>query len=92
MKITFSPWLNNYVLYPFQQEETKIIQKLSITMESSNKMPVGEFIKIRNIITSLISFAIKDNVNVDNEVLVDFDDCYTQYLNGVEYTEPYKHS
>ena len=61
-------------------------------MESSNKMPVGEFIKIRNIITSLISFAIKDNVNVDNEVLVDFDDCYTQYLNGVEYTEPYKHS
>lgn len=92
MKITFSPWLNNYVFYPFQQEETKIIQKLSITMESSNKMPVGEFIKIRNIITSLISFAIKDNVNVDNEVLVDFDDCYTQYLNGVEYTEPYKHS
>lgn len=72
VKITFSPCLNNYILLPFKEEETKIIQRLSVTIESSCKMPLDEFIKIRNRVTSLISFAIKDNVNSRFENGTDF--------------------
>ena len=91
VKITFSPCLNNYILLPFKEEETKIIQRLSVTIESSCKMPLDEFIKIRNRVTSLISFAIKDNVNVDDEYLIDFDDSYTIGLKEAGYTEYSKH-
>lgn len=54
-------------------------------------MPLDEFIKIRNRVTSLISFAIKDNVNVDDEYLIDFDDSYTIGLKEAGYTEYSKH-
>lgn len=91
VKITFSRCLNNYILLPFKEEETKIIQRLSVTIESSCKMPLDEFIKIRNRVTSLISFAIKDNVNVDDEYLIDFDDSYTIGLKKAGYTEYSKH-
>lgn len=91
VKITFSPHLNNYALLPPKEEETKIVQRLSVTMESPQKLSLDEFVKIRNTITSLISFATKDNVNVDDEYLIDFDDSYTISLEKTEYTEYYKH-
>ena len=91
VKITFSPYLNNSILIPPREEETKIIQRLSVTIESQRKMPVEEFVKIRNSITSLISFAIRDNVNIYDEYLMDYDNFYQTHLEHRDYTEYYKH-
>ncbi len=47
-------------------------------MSTLVKQEAPFFIQVRNKVISLISFAIKDNINVENQYLVDFDDCYTE--------------
>ena len=73
---------------PPQEEETKIIQRLVVTIETEEKENLKKFICIRNKILSLISFAIKNNVNIEEQYLCDFDD---YHLIAEEYKDYYKH-
>lgn len=75
-KITFSTYLNDSLFVLPREEETKIIQLLMLEIETPEKHNVNEFISIRNKIISLISFAIKNNVNIEEQYLCDFDDSY----------------
>lgn len=87
-KITFSSYLNNWLIMPPREEETKIVQRLVVEIEMDEKHDSKEFVSIRNKIISLISFAIKDNVNVEEEYLLDYDDSYAVTEDSVDY---YKH-
>ena len=75
-KIAFSSYLNNSLFVPPREEDTTLTQRLILEIETSEKKSVEEFISIRNKILSLISFAIKNNVNVEEQYLCDFDDSY----------------
>lgn len=56
--ITFSPSLNRWNQYP-RKEETTIIQRLEVKIETETKKCLDFFISVRDKIVSLISFAIK---------------------------------
>ena len=75
-KITFYSSLNDSLFTLPREEETKIIQRLCVEIETSEKCDVKEFVAIRNKIISFISFAIKNNVNVEEQYLCDYDDSY----------------
>ena len=75
-KPTFSSYLNNSLFVLPREEDTTLTQRLILEIETSEKKSVEEFISIRNKILSLISFAIKNNVNVEEQYLCDFDDSY----------------
>ncbi|NBK00585.1 hypothetical protein D5282_25990 [bacterium 1xD8-48] len=88
-KITFSTYLNNWLLIAPRDEETKIVQRLIVTIEMPEKHSPKEFASFRNKIISLISFAIKDNVNIEEEYLLDYDDSYTVARDFVDYHKHY---
>ena len=75
-KITFSSYLNNSLFVPPREEETTLIQRLVLEIETTEKQSMEAFISIRNKILSLISFATKNNVNIEEQYLCDFDDSY----------------
>ena len=87
-KITFSSYLNDPLFTPPREEETKIIQRLVLEIETSEKHNVKELVSIRNKVISLISFAIKNNINIEEQYLFDYDD---SYLIANKYTEYRKH-
>lgn len=76
VKITFGGFINNLLFLPFRDEETTIVQRLVFEIESEEKKTIEEFVSIRNKILSLISFAIKNNVNVEEQYLCDYDKSY----------------
>ena len=88
-KITFSTYLNNWFILPPKDEETKIVQRLILEIELDNKQDLKSFISIRNKILSLISFAIKDNVNIEEEYLLNYDDSYIVTKDFVDYHKHY---
>ncbi|MEE1056119.1 MAG: hypothetical protein UH239_02605 [Acutalibacteraceae bacterium] len=57
--ITFSSYINNPLSVPPIEEETKIVQRLVLEIETTEKHNVNDFVSIRNKVLSLISFAIK---------------------------------
>lgn len=59
-----------------RSEDCKIIERLQVEIESENKQGIDFFLQVRNKILALISFAIKGNVNVDEQHLCDNDDYY----------------
>ena len=75
-KISFSTYLNNWLFVPSRNEETTIIQRLILEIEVEGKSDINELISVRNKIISLISFAIKNNVNIEEEYLYDYDETY----------------
>ncbi len=87
-KITFFSSLNDSLFVPPREEETKIIQRLVLEIETSEKHNIKEFVSIRNKVISLISFAIKNNVNIEEQYLCDYDD---SYLIANKYTDYHKH-
>lgn len=87
-RITFSSYLNDPLFVPPHEEETKIIQRLVLKIETEKKHSAKGFVSIRNKVLSLISFAIKNNVNIDEQYLCDYDD---SYLIGNKYKEYPKH-
>lgn len=87
-RITFSSYLNDPLFVPPHEEETKIIQRLVLKIETEKKHSAKGFVSIRNKVLSLISFAIKNNVNIDEQYLCDYDD---SYLIGNKYREYPKH-
>lgn len=74
--ITFlSRITQNLDVFPIQ-EENAIIERLVMRIECKDKKPYIEFLKIRDQFTSLISFCIKNNVNVLKQKFRDSDSCY----------------
>lgn len=80
-KIVFTTRIDKCLCTPFDKEETEIIQRLEMGIECDEKKPLSWFTDIRDRIITLISFSIKDNVNVQEEYLIDFDK-YDEYENS----------
>lgn len=76
MKIKFTVFSNESFWFGFDSEEKTIVQRVQLSIFSDEKHTIDEFISIRDKIMSLISFAIKNNVNVEDEYLLDYDDSY----------------
>lgn len=86
-KITFFTSLNCELFSFPRKEESKVVERLVVSIEADEKQNASYFTAIRNKVISLISFAIKDNVNVEEQYLYDYDDSYQIG----EHTEYYKH-
>ena len=75
-KITFSTSVTNELWgYP-RNEVSKVIERLNIEIESAEKRDINYFIAIRDNVLSMISFAIKNNVNIEEQFLYDYDYFY----------------
>lgn len=85
--ITFFTSLNCELFGFTHKEESKVVERLVVSIEADEKQDTSYFTAIRNKVISLISFAIKDNVNVNEQYLYDYDDSYQIG----EHTEYYKH-
>lgn len=85
--ITFFTSLNCELFGFPHKEESKVVERLVVSIEADEKQDTSYFTAIRNKVISLISFAIKDNVNVNEQYLYDYDDSYQIG----EHTEYYKH-
>ena len=86
-KITFSASMHCELFSHPRKEESKVVERLVVSIEADEKQDTPYFTEIRNKVISLISFAIKDNVNVEEQFLYDYDDSYQIG----EHTEYYKH-
>lgn len=73
-KIKFSTKLENEVFTFPRKEVSKIVERLVVEISCDEKHDLTFFAQLRDKIVSLISFAIKDNVNIEEQHLVDFDD------------------
>lgn len=88
VKIKFSVFSNESFWTPFDSEEKTIVQRVALSIISSEKQTIDEFISIRDKILAMISFAIKNNINVDEEYFLDYED---SYLIGDEIKDYFKH-
>ncbi len=76
--VSFSVSLNSELtMYP-RKEESKVVERLVVNIAVDEKQDTTFFISTRNKVISLISFAIKDNVNIEEQFLYDFDDYYQE--------------
>lgn len=73
-KITFNTWVENEAFDFPRKEVSKVVERLIVKIDCNEKQSPAYFMRIRDKIISLISFAIKDNVNIEEQYLVDFDD------------------
>lgn len=87
-EITFSTYLSNFLYSPPKEEKTEIIQRLVVEIELIEKKEFKDFLLIRNKIISLITFAMKNNVNIHEQYLIDNDQFY---MVGERVVEHYKH-
>ena len=76
VKVKFSVFSNETFWVPFDSEEKTIVQRVSLTIASEQKRTIGELILIRDNILAMISFAVKNNINVEEEYFLDYDDSY----------------
>lgn len=74
VKITFNTVLDNELFSFPRKEVSKIIERLIIKIDCDQKQSPAFFMQVRDKIMSLISFATKDNINIEEQFLVDFDD------------------
>lgn len=72
--VTFSTTLENELFAFPRKEVSKIVERLIIEIDCDEKQSPAFFIQVRDKIMSLISFATKDNINIEEQFLVDFDD------------------
>lgn len=89
MKIIFSVFSNEGFGSNFDSEEKTIVQRVQLSISNDEKQTIDEFVSIRDKILALISFAIKNNVNVEYEYLVDYDDSYYIAQNFEDYHKHY---
>lgn len=76
VKVKFSVFSNETFWGPFNSEEKTIVQRVRLTIASEQKRTIGELISIRDNILAMISFAVKNNINVEEEYFLDYDDSY----------------
>ncbi len=85
-KITFSTCISNDMWSVPRKEISKITEHLTVSIEYDEKKQVKTFIEMRNKIISLISFGIKDNLNIKQQSFSDYDE-YTLYGENKRYRE-----
>ena len=96
-KIKFYTTLTNELFRFPRKEVSRVIERLTVEIESEEKQDISFFVQVRDKVISLISFAIKDNINIEKQYLSDFDDYYmlgehTEYSKKDFYSsEPYYH-
>lgn len=88
VKVKFSVFSNENFWLPFDMEEKTIVQRVRLSIVSEEKKTIEAFISIRDKILAMISFAIKNNINIDEEYFFDYEDTY---LIGDKIKECYKH-
>ena len=76
VKVKFSVFSNETFWLPLESEEKTIIQRVVLSISSEEKLPIEELVSIRDKILSMISFAIRNNINIDEEYLLDYEDSY----------------
>lgn len=76
VKVNFSVFSNENFCLPIDSEEKTIVQRVMLSITSEKKQTIEEFISIRDKVLAMISFAIKNNINVDEEYLLDYEDSY----------------
>ena len=74
--ISFSTSLKSELYNVPRIEESTVVEHLEVSIEMNEKQDISSFIAIRNKVISLISFAIKDNVNIVEQYLNDYADSY----------------
>ena len=73
-KISFYTSLKNDLFASPRKEDAKVVERLVVSIKSDEKQDASYFIALRNKIISLISFSIKDNVNIEEQYLHDYED------------------
>ena len=86
-KITFSTSLKCELFDFPHKEESTVVERLVVSIEANEKKEPSYFITIRNKVISLISFAIKNNINIEEQYLYDYDNS----CQLCEHTKYYKH-
>lgn len=76
VKVNFSVFSNESFWGPFDSEEKTIFQRVRLTIASDAKRTIDELISIRDKIIAMISFAVKNNINIEEEYFVDYEDSY----------------
>lgn len=74
VEVRFSVYLDNRLLQVPKKEVAEYIERLKIDISCDEKKDIDFFLNIRNHIISMISFSIKDNVNIYKQYLIDYDD------------------
>lgn len=85
-KIKFSTSLSNDLFGFPRKEISRTIERLTMEIESEEKQDVAFFVGVRDKVISLISFAIKDNINIEHQFFTDFDD-YDMINGQINYSE-----
>ena len=75
-EIKFSVFTNETFSLPLDDEEKTIVQRVQMSIVSQEKKSIEDMMSIRDKVVAMISFAIKDNINVIEEYLLDYDDSY----------------
>lgn len=73
-QITFSTSINNELSSFPRKEVCEITERLLISIESNEKKDIAFFTDVRDKILSMISFAIRDNLNVIKQYFTEYDD------------------
>lgn len=89
LDITFSSFLENGLSQGNLPEEIEIIERLRIQIDSKEPLDVKQFIEARNRIISLISFAIKNNINIEEQILINIEDFVEIHPGIKDYTKHY---
>lgn len=87
-EVSFSTVLKNELNTIPRHEVCTVEERLAFSIRFDEKKNISDFIKIRDNVMSMISFAIKDNVNITDQFLVNTDD-YEEY--GKDYKEPHRY-
>lgn len=86
-EIGFSTALSNDLWTAPRPEVCKVEERLKVRIRLKEKKEILELLNIRDKTIALISFAIKDNINITDQYLVDTEDC-EEYG---DYKEPHKY-
>lgn len=76
MKVSITVFSNESFFMRLISEEKTIVQRVKLSISSEEQHTIEEFVSVRDKILALISFAIKNNVNVADEYLLDYEDSY----------------
>ena len=88
VKVCFSVFSNETFWGPFDSEEKTIVQRVKLTIASEEKRTIDELISNRDKILAMISFAVKNNINIEEEYFLDYGD---SYLLGDKIKQYHKH-
>lgn len=87
--VEFSVFANECFIGNFDYEEKNICQRVKLSIKTAKKKPIDYFIGVKDKVTSLISFAMANNVNVENGCLRDYDNYYSLGNQVKQYYENY---